>query len=257
MHGMSTTTAPAQVPAHVQAVRTERAADPIVRRHDLCLDCTATPAAAIHQPGYRMHRTAYDSPGHAHVSYTTQEAPAMADTTTAQVTCPDCRGIGGDGQEGDCGPCLGTGLVAAQEPQGPGPRNWSQADMELDQALTVATSLFSLNPTVPSLVIAVSGGYMGFHREGWTTGTFLTAERAQAGLQEVLDEAVARADARYAQAALAYLAAPEDEADEDDDLHERGRDWEGEALADTEAGLAWASMERESRFLDEVSNGQD
>lgn len=68
-----------------------------------------------------------------------------------------------------------------------------------------------------------------------------------------------------AQEMLDILAAPEDEADEDDDLHER-RDWEGEYqaategyldLADTEAGLAYAAMEREARFLDEVSNGHD
>ncbi len=65
---MSTT-----VPAHVQAVRDERAADPVYVKHQLCLDCGSAATVAVHQPGYKMARVPWDIPGHAFV------APPAAD----------------------------------------------------------------------------------------------------------------------------------------------------------------------------------
>jgi hypothetical protein len=65
-----------QVPAHIQTVRDERAANPVYQAWRLCLDCSMAPDDRHHQPGYIMERSPYDIPGHEYIAPPEPTPPA-------------------------------------------------------------------------------------------------------------------------------------------------------------------------------------
>jgi hypothetical protein len=79
------------VPAHIQTLRDERAANPVYQTWRLCLDCSMAPDDRHHQPGYKMERSPWDTPGHEYVAPPEPE-PEPAHDPTGPEHDPTGRG---------------------------------------------------------------------------------------------------------------------------------------------------------------------